>query len=214
MEQMKTRQGGNLNVIVKADVQGSLQAITGALANLKTDRGSTVNVIGEGVGNISESDVLAAQGGDAFVVGFKVETLPGAAKMAKKESTNILSYDIIYNLTDDLSKLLIEAGGLERRETIEATGKVLKVFMSTAKSKIIGCKIEKGEAKREHLFRVYRGDDKIGEGTIKNIKSVAEEVTSASRGDFGFMVDIAAKVKEGDRVDFVRVENVQSQLIK
>ena len=124
--QMKINQGGNLNIVVKADVQGSLQAITGALTALKTDRGNGINIISEGAGNISESDILTAQGGGAFVVGFKVETLPGAAKMAKKDGINILSYDIIYNLTDDLSKLLVEAGGWERRETIEATGKVLK----------------------------------------------------------------------------------------
>ncbi|MFA5967014.1 MAG: translation initiation factor IF-2 [Patescibacteria group bacterium] len=214
VEQMKSRQGGNLNVVLKADVQGSLQAITGALANLKTNRGGAINIINEGIGNISESDVLTAQGGDAFVVGFKVGTLPGAAKMAKKENTNILSYDIIYNLTDDLSKLLVEAGGWERIETIEATGKVLKVFMSTAKSKIIGVKVTKGEAKKDYLFRVYREEEKIGEGAIKKIQSVAEEVASAASGDFGFMVDINFKIKEGDRVDFVRVENVQSQLIK
>jgi len=212
--QMKINQGGNLNIVVKADVQGSLQAITGALTALKTDRGNGINIISEGAGNISESDILTAQGGGAFVVGFKVDTLPGAAKMAKKDGINILSYDIIYNLTDDLSKLLVEAGGWERQETIEATGKVLKVFMSTAKSKIIGCKIEKGEAKKEYLFRVVRGDEKIGEGVIKKIQSVAEEVETASHGDFGFMVEIKSKVKEGDRVEFVRIENIQAQLIK
>lgn len=214
IEQMKSQQGGNLNVVVKADVQGSLQAITGALANLKTNRGGGINVISEGAGNISESDILTAQGGGAFVVGFKVETLPGAAKMSKKENTRILSYDIIYNLTDDLGKLLVEAGGVERRETIEATGKVLKIFMSTAKSKIIGVKVEKGEAKREDLFRVYRADVKIGEGAIKSIKSMAEEVATASKGDFGFMVEINTKAKEGDRVEFVKIEHLPAELIK
>lgn len=214
VEQFKSHQGDNLNIVVKADVQGSLQAITGALAGIKTNRGGGVNIISEGVGNISESDILTAQGGGAFVVGFKVVTLPGAAKMAKKDGIRILSYDIIYNLTDDLGKLLVEAGGWERKEIIEATGKVLKIFMSTAKSKIIGCKVEKGEVKRDYLFRVYREEAKIGEGVIKNIKLVAEEVDTASRGNFGFMVEIGAKIKEGDRVEFIRIENLQAQLVK
>lgn len=214
IEQMKIDQGGNLNVVVKADVQGSLQAIVGALSALKTTRGNGINVISEGAGNISESDILTAQGGNAFVVGFKVETLPGAAKMAKKEGTNILSYDIIYNLTDDLGKLLVKAGGIERRETIETTGTVLKVFMSTAKSKIIGVKVGKGEAKKDYLFRVMRGEDKIGDGHIQSIKSLSEEVTSASQGEFGFMVDANFKIKEGDKIEFVKIEHIPAELIK
>lgn len=214
IEQMKIDQGGNLNVVVKADVQGSLQAIVGALAALKTSRGNGINIISEGAGNISESDILTAQGGNAFVVGFKVETLPGAAKMAKKEGTNILSYDIIYNLTDDLGKLLVKAGGIERRETIETTGTVLKVFMSTAKSKIIGVKVGKGEAKKDYLFRVMREEEKIGDGHIQSIKSLSEEVSSASLGEFGFMVDLNFKVKEGDKIEFIKVEHIPAELIK
>ncbi|MFH0912354.1 MAG: translation initiation factor IF-2 [Patescibacteria group bacterium] len=214
IEQLKINQGGNLNIVIKADVQGSMRAIVGALSHLKTTRGNVINIISEGAGNISESDVLTAQGGGAFVVGFKVEILPGAAKMAKKDGIKMLTYEIIYTLTDDLGKLLVEAGGIERRETVEATGKVLKVFMTTAKSKIIGVKVEKGEAKKDYLLRVYRDDVVIGDGTIKNIKSVAEEVKSAAQGDFGFMIDIGAKVKEGDRVEFIKVSHIPAELVK
>jgi len=214
VDQIKTHQGLDLNVVIKADVQGSLQAIVGVLAGLKTNRGNIINVISEGVGNISESDILTAQGGGAFVVGFKVGTLPGAIKMAKKDGIKILSYEIIYNLTDDLGKLLVEASGWEQKETIMATGKVLKLFMSTPRSKIIGCKVDKGEVKRDYLFRVYRDEVKLGEGTIKSIKSVAEEVDTASQGDFGFMVDLTTKVKEGDKVEFVKRENIPATLVK
>lgn len=214
MDQIKTSQGLDINVVVKADVQGSLQAIVGALASLKTNRGNVINVISEGVGNISESDVLTAQGGGAFLVGFKVATLPGAAKMAKKDGIRILSYEIIYNLTDDLGKLLIEASGSEERETVTASGTVLKVFMSTAKNKIIGCRVGKGEARKDHIFRVYRGEVKVGDGKITKIQSVAEEVDTASQGDFGFMVELNFKVKEEDKIEFIKKESIPATLVK
>ncbi|KKT52529.1 MAG: Translation initiation factor IF-2 [candidate division Kazan bacterium GW2011_GWA1_44_22] len=212
-EEMKTKPGGKLSIVVKADVQGSLQAIVDQLNNIKTNRDNGINIVSSGVGNINESDVLAAQGENGFVVGFKVDVLPGATKMAAKDGIRILSYEIIYNLTDDLGKLLIDVSGTEHKETIMATGWVLKVFMSTAKRKIVGIKIEKGETKKEHIARFYRGEDKIGDGKIKEIKMVAEEVDVASRGDFGFMVEIGAKLKENDRVEFIKAEDIPAELI-
>ena len=212
-EEMKTKPGGKLSIVVKADVQGSLQAIVDQLNNIKTNRDNGINIVSSGVGNINESDVLAAQGENGFVVGFKVDVLPGATKMAAKDGIRILSYEIIYNLTDDLGKLLIDVSGTEHKETIMATGRVLKVFMSTAKRKIVGIKIEKGETKKEHIARFYRGEDKIGDGKIKEIKMVAEEVDVASRGDFGFMVEIGAKLKENDRVEFIKAEDIPAELI-
>ena len=212
-EEMKTKPGGKLSIVVKADVQGSLQAIVDQLNNIKTNRDNGINIVSSGVGNINESDVLSAQGENGFVVGFKVDVLPGATKMAAKDGIRILSYEIIYNLTDDLGKLLIDVSGTEHKETIMATGWVLKVFMSTAKRKIVGIKIEKGETKKEHIARFYRGEDKIGDGKIKEIKMVAEEVDVASRGDFGFMVEIGAKLKENDRVEFIKAEDIPAELI-
>ncbi|HCR41766.1 TPA: translation initiation factor IF-2 [Patescibacteria group bacterium] len=212
-EEMKTKPGGKLSIVVKADVQGSLQAIVDQLNNIKTNRDNGINIVSSGVGNINESDVLAAQGENGFVVGFKVDVLPGATKMAAKDGIRILSYEIIYNLTDDLGKLLIDVSGTEHKETIMATGRVLKVFMSTAKRKIVGIKIEKGETKKEHIARFYRGEDKIGDGKIKEIKMVAEEVDVASRGDFGFMVEIGAKLKENDRVEFIKAEDIPAELV-
>lgn len=213
VDQIKSQKVQNLNIVIKADTQGSLQAITNQLLEIKTDRGNKIIVITSGVGNVSESDILAAAGGSAFVIGFKIRILPGAIKMAQKEGIKILSYDIIYELTDDLTDILIESVGLKRNEEVMAIGEVLKVFMSTPKQKIVGVKIQKGEVKKEYLFRVYREDKLLGEGSITSIKHVADEVEVASKGDFGFSVKIDFKIKEDDKVEFIKVEHSKAKII-
>ena len=212
-DQIKSQRVKSLNIILKTDVQGSLQAIKSQLEKIKTDKGGNVIIIGEGVGNISESDVLAAHGGGAFVVGFKVNVLPSVAKAAENNGIKVLTYDIIYELTDDLTSLLLEAVGSQKQESIEAEGEALKVFHSTAKTKIIGVKLKKGKAKKGYLFRAYRDDKLIGEGPITSIKHMADEIEVASKGDFGFSVDIKPKVKEGDRIEFVKVEYIKAKLV-
>lgn len=212
--QIRAQQVQNLNVVVKTDVQGSLQAIKDQLVKIRTDRGGGINLVGEGVGHIAESDILTAQGGNAFVVGFKVRILPGAVKMAEKDGIKILTYDVIYELTEDLKKLLLESTGLEKRETVEGAGKVLKVFFSTAKSKIVGCKVTKGMARKGQILKVYRDEKLIGEGPINKVQQVAQEVDEAkSGGDYGFAVNINAKIKEGDRVEFVKVEYIKAKIV-
>ena len=214
VNKFKAQKIKNLNVVIKADTQGSLQAIHSQLEHIRTDRGNIISIIGEGAGAISESDVLLAQGsGGALVVGFKVSVLPGAAQMAAKDNIQILTYDIIYELTDDLSKLLVESLELERVESKEGEGKVLKVFKTTAQNKIVGIKVQKGEARKDYLMRIYRGDTIVGEGKIKLIKFMADEVEAASKGDFGFSVDINPKIKEGDKVEFVKVSFNKAKLI-
>ena len=203
----------NLNVVVKADVQGSLQAIRDQLSAIRTDQGNTITVISDGLGSVSESDVLTAQGGGAFIVGFKVSVLPGATKSASREQIKILTYDIIYELTQDLSKLLVDSVGLRRVETVAAEGKVLKVFMSTQKNKIIGAKVKGGTVHKGYLMRVSRADQAIGEGIITTIKSSDAEVEAADAGEFGFMVEIGAKVKEGDTVEFIKVEQLKAKIV-
>ena len=213
VNQIKSQKIQNLNIVIKADVQGSLQAVINQLAEIKTDRDNKIIVIASGVGNISESDVLAAAGGNAFVVGFKVRTLPGASQMAQKEKIKILSYDIIYELTDDLTNILIESVGLKRIEEIVASGEVLKLFMATPKQKIVGVKIQKGEVKKEYLFRVYRENKMLGDGAISSIKHIADEVEVASKGDFGFSVELNFKIREGDKIEFIKVEHLKAKII-
>jgi translation initiation factor IF-2 len=213
VNKFKAQKIKNLNVVIKADTQGSLQAISSQLEHIRTDRGNIISIIGSGAGAINESDVLLAQGGGALIAGFKVNLLPGTARIAAKDKIQILTYDIIYELTDDLSKLLVESLELERTESKEGEGKVLEVFKTTAQNKIVGIKIQKGEVKKDYLARIFRDDQQIGEGQIKVVQFMADEVESASNGDFGFSIDINSKIKEGDRVEFIKVSFNKAKLI-
>ncbi len=212
-DHIKAQKTKNLNVVIKADTQGSLQAIVDQLSLIKTDRGGSVIIISSGVGNINESDILSAQGSKAFVIGFKVNVSPGANQMSSKEKIKVITYDIIYELTDDLAKLLIESIGFEKVEDIEAEGEVLKIFRSTPKQKIIGVKVKKGTVHKDYLFRAYRGDSFVGEGVVIGIKLMIDDVETARDGDFGFLVEMSSKVKEGDRVEFVKVEHLKAKII-
>lgn len=213
VDQIKSQQVQNLNVVIKTDVQGSLQAITDQLNEIVTDRGNKIVIISSGVGNISENDVLAAAGGNAFVVGFKVRALPGAIQMAKKENIKILDYSIIYELTKALADLLVESVGLKKTETVVNQGEVLKVFRTTPKQKIVGVKVGKGEIKTGQIFRVHRNEELIGDGNIVGIKQGPKDVDTANEGEFGFSVEITSKVKEKDKIEFVQVEHIKSKLV-
>jgi len=208
----------NLAIVLKADVQGSLEAIKNQIAKIKTDKGK-INIILDGLGDISESDVLAAAGHrlgeasgseseNALVVGFKVKVVSSALAAAKKDDIKIVTYDVIYELTDDLTKVLLESIGSERVEISAGTATVLKIFRDGKKDKIIGMKVVKGKAVVGNLVRFTRDDEVVGEGEIKTIKHLMEEVSEATPGeDFGFEITTKAKIKEGDKVEFIQVEH-------
>jgi len=196
----------DLPVILKADVYGSLEAIKGQIDKIKTDKGG-IKIVGEGLGDINESDVMMASSGNALVLGFKVGIIPYAKKAAEEEGVKLATYDVIYELTDDLKKLLIDSIEPERVELVMGKGKILKVFRSTAKQKIIGVDLTSGEVRKNFIARFSEGEKTIGEGKIVSIKHVAEELNSAEApGQYGFLVEIREKLKEGDEVNFVKVE--------
>ncbi len=210
--QIKAAHSSNVSIVLKADVQGSLEAIKNQLSKIKADKG-TIRVISEGIGNVAESDVLAAAGEKAFVVGFKVAVAPTARSIAKKDDVKILTYDIIYELTDDLTKILLESIEPERIETSVGKATILKIFREEKKEKIIGMKVINGIATKDNLVRFMSGEEQLGEGTIQSIKHVAEEVSEARAGnDFGFQIAMTAKVKEGDTAEFIKVEYRKAKL--
>lgn len=196
----------DLPVILKADAYGSLEAIKGQVDKIKTDKGG-IKIIGEGLGDINESDVMIAASGNALVAGFKVGVVPRAKKAAVEEGVKLATYEVIYELTDDLKKLLIDSIEPEKVELQVGSGKVLKIFRSTRKEKIIGVELESGEVEKGVLARFQREKEPVGEGRVVSIKHVAEELTSArAPGQYGFLVEIQESLKEGDEVNFVKVE--------
>ena len=205
--QIRSARLHHINIVLKADVQGSLEAIKNQLEKIKTDKGQ-IRVIAEGLGNITESDVQSAAGENGFVVGFKVESTPTARRTAKKDDIQILGYDIIYELTDDLTRILLDAIGPEKIETSVGRATILKIFRDARTEKIIGMKVIKGQAHKNNLVRFYDAKKElIGEGEIELIKRVAEEVSEATAGDdFGFQVRTTAKLAEGNEAEFIKVD--------
>lgn len=211
--QIRAAHSNNLNVVLKADVQGSLEAIKNQIAQIKTDKGR-INIISEGLGNVSEADILSAvgeknlgAGEKAFIVGFRVDVSAPARKMAKKDDIKILTYSVIYELTDDLTKILLESIQPEKVEMSVGRATVLKIFRDTRNEKIIGMKVVKGKTQRGDVVRFSRNNELIGEGGIKLIKRLQEEVKEAVAGDdFGFQVATTAKIKPDDTAEFVHIE--------
>ncbi len=211
--QIRAARSSNLNIVIKADVQGSLEAIKNQIAQIKTDKGK-INVISEGLGNISEADILSAvgekdlgAGEKAFIVGFKVDVSAPARKMAKKDDIKILTYDVIYELTDDLTKILLASIQPEKIEMSVGKATVLKIFRDTRNEKIVGMKVIKGKVQKGDLARFTRGEEVVGEGGIKLIKRLQQEVAEAEAGDdFGFQITTTAKIKPDDSAEFIHVE--------
>lgn len=204
--QIKASQSSNINIVLKSDVQGSLEAIKNQIAKIKTDKGK-IQILFEGLGNISESDVLAAAGKNAFVIGFKVNIGPSVARIAKRDDVKILTYDVIYELTDDLTKILLESLEPEKVELEMGEANVLQIFRDTKTAKIIGMKMIAGKATVGNEVRFSREKEEIGTGVVKEIHHLIEKVETAIAGDdFGFDVQTTAKVEVGDKAEFVKVE--------
>ncbi|OGB73279.1 translation initiation factor IF-2 [candidate division Kazan bacterium RIFCSPHIGHO2_01_FULL_44_14] len=197
----------HINIVLKADVQGSLEAIKQQLDKIKTDKGQ-IRIVAEGLGNITESDVMSAAGENGFVVGFKVAVTPSARRTAKKDDIKILTYDIIYELTDDLTRILLDSIGPEKIETTVGRATVLKIFRDARSEKIVGMKVISGKVQRGNIVRFFdENKELVGEGEVKLIKRVAEEVTEANAGDdFGFQITTHAKITEGNVAEFIRVD--------
>jgi translation initiation factor IF-2 len=170
-----------LNLIIKADVQGSLEPIISEVEKLgKGEIG--VKVLYAETGNISENDIMLASASKAIVIGFSVQADVAARRLAEKEGISIRLYDIIYRLTEDIEKAL--KGMLEPVLTEKVIGRaeVLAVFPISKVGKIAGCKVREGELRRNAKVRLYRGDDLVYEGEMASLKHEKEDVREIRTG--------------------------------
>jgi translation initiation factor IF-2 len=170
-----------LSLIIKADVQGSLEPIISEVEKLgKGDIG--VKVLYAETGNIGENDVMLASASKAIVIGFNVQADVAARRLAEKEGISIRLYDIIYRLTEDIEKAL--KGMLEPVVTERVIGRadVLAVFPISKVGKIAGCKVREGELRRNAKVRLYRGDDLVYEGEMASLKHEKDDVREVRTG--------------------------------
>lgn len=203
----------DVRIVLRADNSGSLEALKNEIAKIRSSRGRIV-IIQDGVGNITESDVLAARDANGPVIGFNVDLTLPAKKLVKEEKIKVALYDVIYQLTDDLTELLLKSIKPERIEHPVGNGEVLKVFRTTPKEKIIGVKLKNGKVEKGILARFYDGEKLIGDGEVVNIQQMQSEITQAvAPGEFGFLVKIEPKIKEGFKVDFILVEEKKAVIL-
>ncbi|CAG8463059.1 7957_t:CDS:10, partial [Acaulospora colombiana] len=205
-----------LRVVVKADVSGSVEAVVNSLDMIGNEE-VNVNLVDFGVGDVNESDVTKASASKSLIYGFNVKVNPKAGVLAKMEHVDIVTYDIIYKLLDDvkdrLSKMLPPI--LETHITGEAM--VLKIFEVNVRSKefrpVAGCRITSGMVTKTQKARVMRGEKQIWEGSIESLKQVKNDILEAKKGtECGIMLQGFTNFKEGDTIQTVVIKEVPRTL--
>ncbi len=197
-----------LRLIIKADVQGSLEPIVSSLRDLCTDELS-VKVLHAETGNITENDVMLAAASKAVIIGFSVQADVAARRLAEKEGVSIRLYDIIYRMIEDIEKAL--NGMLEpvERETVLGHAEVRKLFRISKVGNIAGCYVTDGEIRRNLRGKVLRNGEVVAIGEISSIKHLQEDVKELRQGfECGIAIRNFSDFKEGDRIECVLVEMV------
>ncbi|MQC26778.1 MAG: translation initiation factor IF-2 [Chloroflexi bacterium] len=201
-----------LRLIVKADVQGSLEPIVSSLEEMSaTDKEGQigVHILQAGTGNISENDIALAAASKAVVMGFNVEADGSAQKAAEREGIAIRLYNIIYRLTEDVEKALKGMLQPEERETIIGKAEVRAIFKSTRLGKIAGCKVVEGEVRRNAFVRVLRNGKEIYSGAISSLKHDKDDVKDVREGfECGINLKDYDDIQEGDILEAFIVELV------
>jgi translation initiation factor IF-2 len=203
-------QGGDqvvLNLVVKADVQGSVQALSDALTKLSTDS-IRINVIGSGVGGITESDATLAQASKALIIGFNVRTDATARKIVNEGGLDVRYFSIIYDVIDQVKQVATGLLGMEVREEIIGVAQVRDVFRSSKFGAIAGCMVIEGIVKRNKPIRVLRDNVVVFQGELESLRRFKENVEEVRNGvECGIGVKQYNDVKPGDQIEcFERIE--------
>ena len=197
-----------LDLIVKTDVQGSIDAVQNALQALNTDK-TRVNVIHAQTGTVSESDVLLAAASNAIIVGFNVKPETGAQTLAAHEGVEIRSYDIIYNLADDIRMALSGLLAPETRDVVEGVATVRAVFGVGGRRRAAGIYVNQGRITRSGTIHVFRGGNKLFEGAIASLRHFRDDVREVATGlEGGLVLDGFSDFQEGDAIESHRIEEV------
>lgn len=190
-----------LNIVLKSDVRGSLEALQGALADLGNEE-VQVRVIGGGVGGITESDANLALASNAVLFGFNVRADAGARKIVEQEGIDLRYYNVIYDIIEDVKKALTGMLGSDVRENILGTAEVRDVFRSPKFGAIAGCMVIEGTVYRNRPIRVLRDDVVIFEGELESLRRFKDDVAEVRNGmECGIGVKSYNDVKVGDKIE-------------
>lgn len=216
MEQMFSKiaagEAKELPLIIKSDVQGSMEAISSSLGKLSTDE-VKVNILHSAVGEITESDVTLAKASQAMIIGFNVRANPQAREAARRDGIDIRYYSIIYDVVDDVKANL---GGLlapTLREKYLGSAAIRDVFNITKVGKVAGCMVTEGMVKRGAKVRLLRDNIVIHEGSLKTLKRFKDEVKEVREGyECGMAFENYNDIKAGDTIECFEIEEISRTL--
>jgi translation initiation factor IF-2 len=212
MSQLKTAGRKEFPLIIKADVQGSLEAILGSLEKLGTDE-VAARILHAGVGGISESDVTLAEGFNAAIIGFSVRANKEAAAAAKRNGIEIRYYNIIYDLVDDVKKAMSGLLAPTLRETMLGNAAILEIFNISKIGKVAGCRVTDGTVERGANVRLIRDNVVVHEGKLSTLKRFKDEVKEVQSGqECGMAFENYHDMRAGDVIECYRVETIQRSL--
>ncbi|NWL75450.1 translation initiation factor IF-2 [Pseudomonas taiwanensis] len=200
-ESMGQDEKKTLNIVLKSDVRGSLEALQGALAGIGNEE-VQVRVVGGGVGGITESDANLALASNAVLFGFNVRADAGARKIVEQEGLDLRYYNIIYDIIEDVKKALSGMLGSEVRENILGIAEVRDVFRSPKFGAVAGCMVTEGLVHRNRPIRVLREDVVIFEGELESLRRFKDDVSEVRAGmECGIGVKSYNDVKVGDKIE-------------
>jgi len=207
-EQINAGDVKELNIIIKVDVQGSLEPIVSSLNDIESDIG--VNILHAATGNIGENDIMLAAASNAIVIGFNVKADASAKRLAEREGVSIRIYNIIYRLIDDVEKALKGMLEPEEKEVVIGKAEVLAVFQASKLGKVAGCMVTEGELRRNGKVRVLRNDETIFTGEFASLRRHQEDVREVRQGfECGVGIKGFNQFEIGDTLECFVIETVK-----
>jgi translation initiation factor IF-2 len=201
-----------LPLVVKSDVQGSVEAISAALAGLSTNE-VKAQVLHAGVGGVTQSDIILARASGAPIIAFNVRASAEARELAKRDGVEIRYYSIIYNIIDDIKAALSGLLSPTLRENFLGYAEILEVFNITKIGKVAGCRITEGKVLRGNKVRLLRDNVVIHEGTLSTLKRFKDEVKEVVVGqECGMAFENYQDIQKGDQIECFEVETIKRTL--
>lgn len=198
-------EGKTLKLLVKADKQGSLEAIEHSLEKFNSEK-KVVEILSKGVGDINESDIKLASATGSIIMGFNVKIAAQASKMAETEKVLVRTYNIIYELLEELEEVIEGMIKVGQVEEVLGKAEIIAEFPFGKGERIAGCRVEDGVIAKGQRIRVVRDEEILGEVKLKSLKKVKEEVQKVEKGsDCGMIFDPPLDFQIGDRVESFRV---------
>ena len=212
LDKIKSGEMKHLPIIIKADVQGSIEAIEGAVSKLSNDEVS-VQILHSAVGGISESDVTLAKASHALIIGFNVRANPQARDMARRDEVEIKYYSIIYDVLDDIKKGLEGMLSPELKEKLLGYAEIREVYNITGVGKVAGCMVTEGMVKRGAKIRLLRDNVVVHDGAIGQLKRFKDDVKEVKEGfECGISFENYNDIQKGDFIECYEIEEIAAKL--